>query len=77
MMMLLSEADSNFISHGQSIFATNINLMMLGSKGILTLTDAQDCFIATQFSQSCKHLPSRIFASKSALCRCLAGQASR
>ena len=55
MMMLLSEADSNFISHGQSIFATNMNLMMLGSKGILNLTDAQDCFIATQFSQSCKH----------------------
>lgn len=40
MMMLLSEADSNFISHGQSIFATNMNLMMLGSKGILTLTSS-------------------------------------
>ena len=58
MMMLLIEADSNFISYGQSIFATNINL-----------TDAQDCFIATQFSQFCKHLHS--------YCRCLAGQANR
>ena len=45
MMMLLIEADSNFISYGQSIFATNINL-----------TDAQDCFIATQFSQFCKQM---------------------
>ncbi len=44
---------------------------------ILTLTDATDCYIATQFSQSYKHLHSRIFASKSASCRCLAGQASR
>lgn len=29
MMMLLSEADSNFISQRQSIFATNINLIIL------------------------------------------------
>lgn len=29
MMMLLSETDSNFISQRQSIFATNMNLMML------------------------------------------------
>ena len=29
MMMLLSEADSNFISQRQSIFATNINLIVL------------------------------------------------
>lgn len=40
MMMLLSETDSNFISQRQSIFATNMNLMMLGSKGILTLTSS-------------------------------------
>ena len=30
--------------------------VMLGSKGILTPTNATDCFIAVQFSQSCKHL---------------------
>ncbi len=48
---------------------------MLGSKDILTPTNATDCFIAVQFSQSYKHLQSRIFASKSATCRCLAGQA--
>ena len=54
-----------------------VGYMMLGSKGILPPTDATNCFVATQLSQFYKHLQSRIFASKSAFCRCLAGQASR
>ena len=54
-----------------------VGYMMLGSKGIFPPTDATNCFVATQLSQFYKHLQSRIFASKSASCRCLAGQASR
>ena len=47
--------------------------------GILIFTyfnihDVTDCYIATQFPQSCKHLQFRIFAGKSASCWCLAGK---
>ena len=52
----------------------NTGLCVKGNEFVLLFgtynnTEATDCFIATQFSQSCKHLHS--------YCRCLVGQAGR
>ena len=47
--------------------------MMFGANGILPQIDATDCFIVTQFSQSCKHEKSADLLCKSLLSHVWAG----